>query len=115
MARISFANEKVNWLGIRLPGGVARLYGGGLLLGEDHRRHLSEGERARLVMGHALEVTARPKGKSIALVARQGQLFGSFDFCRFAVDQGVRLVLYHLESRQLVRQRFSVGAHPEFF
>ena len=34
-------------------------------------------------------VPACPKGKSITLVARQGQLFGSFDFRRLAVDQGV--------------------------
>ena len=44
-----------------MPGGLAPLYVGGLLLGEGHRRHLSEGERARLVMGHALDVTARWK------------------------------------------------------
>ena len=34
-------------------------------------------------------VPACPKGKSIALVARQGRLFGNFDFRRLAVDQGV--------------------------
>lgn len=61
VARISFSNEAANGLGMPLPGGVARLYGGGLLLGEDRLRHLPEGGRARLVMGRALDVTARRK------------------------------------------------------
>jgi hypothetical protein len=46
---------------VPLPTGVARLYGEGLLLGEDRLRHTPKGELVRLTMGRAVDVIARRK------------------------------------------------------
>jgi len=59
VVRLSFGNTQVNGLGVPLPTGVARLYGEGLLLGEDRLRHTPKGELVRLTMGRAVDVIAR--------------------------------------------------------
>jgi len=60
-ARLSFTNDKANGLGIPLPRGIARMYGSGLLLGEDRIPHTPRGERVTLAMAQAVEITVRRK------------------------------------------------------
>lgn len=61
LARITFANDKANDLGIPLPRGVARVYGGDLFLGEDRIAHTAKGERVSLNIGRAVDITSRRK------------------------------------------------------
>ena len=61
VVQLSFGNTQVNGLGVPLPTGIARLYGEGLLLGDDLLRLTLKGESVRLTVGRVVEVVARRK------------------------------------------------------
>lgn len=59
IARVSFDNTAIQGLGLPLPRGVVRLYGGrGLFLGEDRMRHTAAGGTVSLTMGQTVDITA---------------------------------------------------------
>lgn len=60
-ARLSFANDASNGLGIPLPRGALRVYAQGLLLGEDRLAHTPKGETVRVTTGQAYDIVVRRK------------------------------------------------------
>lgn len=84
-----------------LPAGVVRVYAtgkgtadGGRFVGEDRLGHVPEGERARLDLGEAFDVTLR----------REQLAFEKLDFTRNATRTTMRLVVRNAgDSRELVR------------
>lgn len=59
IARLSFDNAAEQGLGLPLPRGIVRIYGGrSLFLGEDRLPHTAPGGKVTLTMGQAVDITA---------------------------------------------------------
>lgn len=76
VVRLSFENAKAAGLGLPMPQGIVRVYGGDsagdfLFLGEDRIDHTPEGETLRLELGRAFDVTARSRQTAFERLGEQ--------------------------------------------
>ena len=71
---LEIENGEETGLGLPLPAGVVRVYqadpAGSLFLGEDGLGHTPEGEKAKLRLGGAFDVTARAKHTAVDRISR---------------------------------------------
>ena len=95
---LELENGAAAGLGTPLPAGVVRIYGPGpgeqpLFLGEDRLVHTPEGEKARLTLGRAFDVTARAVRTVFERLSNRSFETGQRIVVKNAKDEAVEVLL----------------------
>ena len=95
---LEIENSESLGLGAPLPAGVVRIYGPGpanapLFLGEDFLAQTPEGEKARLRMGSAFDVTARARTTDFERLSNRSYETGQTIVVKNAKDQPVEVLV----------------------
>lgn len=95
---LEIENAEALGLGAPLPAGVVRIYGPGpgnapLFLGEDFLAQTPEGEKARLLMGSAFDVTARARSTEFERLSNRSYETGQTIVVKNAKDQPVEVLV----------------------